>query len=286
LTRPTLRDRAFTLVELLVVIGIIALLISILLPALNKARDQAKTVQCLSNLRQLGAANGLYVNSFRGFTVPNDYGSFSGATDIGGTMIEETWFTLFVSQKLVDYPYTTDVNTPPTGGTVLFCPSGVEEVTSNTYVDKTKPDHRKSADGAKGYAQESKFFEPGRFVFSWYGINGTSADQKWMPARRFPPDKTPVAQAPPPTKMTEIRKSAEVVFLFDGVSFNLHQRPNRLNARHNKQTITNLLFYDGHAESFRTRDLPGKDGVAVAADFSLENLQKPEYNSIKWRLDY
>jgi prepilin-type processing-associated H-X9-DG protein/prepilin-type N-terminal cleavage/methylation domain-containing protein len=57
----------FTLVELLVVIGIVALLISILLPALNRARESAKQVACMSNLRQLSYLLQQYANDYHDF---------------------------------------------------------------------------------------------------------------------------------------------------------------------------------------------------------------------------
>src|SRR5258707_10782127 len=79
------KTTGFTLVELLVVIGIIALLMGMLLPALGKAREQARTVKCAANLRNVGQGIMIYVAENKG-SYPAAY-TYVGAAIVNGMQV-------------------------------------------------------------------------------------------------------------------------------------------------------------------------------------------------------
>src|SRR5690242_4751093 len=93
------RPVAFTLVELLVVIGIIAVLIAVLLPALNRAREQSYTVRCMSNLHQIGIAIHAYAGNNQGYIVPG----WIGNPKTNGMGLEN-YATLLVAGKYLPTP--------------------------------------------------------------------------------------------------------------------------------------------------------------------------------------
>jgi len=77
------RTIAFTLIELLVVVAIIAVLAALLLPALNRAREEGRRSYCASNLRQIGALCQMYADDFNGWYPPRwDNGNFITGTEI------------------------------------------------------------------------------------------------------------------------------------------------------------------------------------------------------------
>jgi type II secretory pathway pseudopilin PulG len=111
---------AFTRVELLVVIGIIAILFAILLPALGKARQQAYRTKCASILRQWGIALHAYAD-MNGGAFPYNGGAIPPGIPVGGRHI--SWNSSTVQQFWKDYLIKNRDLAQRAGDNILFCPS-------------------------------------------------------------------------------------------------------------------------------------------------------------------
>ncbi|MGB7159177.1 MAG: type II secretion system protein [Tepidisphaeraceae bacterium] len=276
------RARAFTLVELLVVIGIIAILVALLLPALQGARRQAATVQCASNMRQIATALVMYIDTNKGKFPP------ASALD-GFAIIEEAypngwwWPNELVRGNFIKAPSVYAGPGSTTGSkrfnssNVFRCPEGVEQEywPSPGNGNGLYPTHHHNNrftwfnDGAVTAAD-------GILIPSWYALNArgavtladnaitrSSINPAFAPkmGHRVTPfvsflSTTTTADVHDPAwgrTMANVRKSAELIMVIESASNNWDFKQStyphlpRLGGRHGKKTGDGLNAFTNFA---------------------------------------
>jgi prepilin-type N-terminal cleavage/methylation domain-containing protein/prepilin-type processing-associated H-X9-DG protein len=229
------RHNGFTLIELLVVIAIIAILASLLLPGLARAKNLAHVTQCKSNERQMGIALRMYAGDFGVYPV---WGTGLPTVQNGkGALL---WYDALI-------PY---LGNAKWGGGVFNCPGYSWKV----YEDNDGGDGVNIIGGSYAY----NFL--GSDVFLSYSISGTSSglggrfDQgKWMPLRE--------GQVISPSDMYALGDSAVQKarngWLSGPNMYPTFFQSNIVKFQHNEKF--NLLLVDGHVETVRISDLVSAD---------------------------